>query len=285
MRDGPERSPRLLALVGHVRRARGFRLYLADGRRLVDLWQDGGHASLGHTPPKVLLEFKNAASRGLFAPFPHPADRAFRKAAARLFPTRKAIRVYSCEASADDALAPAFPGLRLRAFADPASGPLPPDARGVLWRPWCPESEKGLGASYPLTLPVLPLPASGRPVLLLLDEAADAALPPSDLVSPVALLAAARAIDDLIAVSAERAALRFRRTDAALASAACAWTRRGVYLVPASPPATEAREALFGRFLSAGFLLPPDPRLPAILPGELSPGEDAALALCLVIVP
>jgi hypothetical protein len=34
---------------------------------------------------------------------------------------------------------------------------------------------------------------------------------------------------------------------------------------------------LFRQFLEAGFLLPPVPSQPVILPGELSPGEDAKL--------
>ncbi|HCM26192.1 MAG TPA: hypothetical protein DIC34_06550 [Treponema sp.] len=280
MRDEKERSSRLLSLLGQVRRARGFRLYLADGRRLVDLWQDGGHAALGHTPPSVLLAFKNAASRGLFSPFPHPADRAFRKALARLFPDCRSVRIYSGEQSADDALAAASFGLNLGDFPDPAMGPVPADSSAILWRPWCPvDSEyEDEGAPVPLTLPVLPLPAAGRPVVLLLSDEADAALPPSDFVSPVILLAAARAVDDLIAAYGEREALRFRRTDEALAAADCSWTRRGVYLSPTAPVSVRAWEEVFGRFLTAGFLLPPDPRLPVILPGELSGGEDAALA-------
>jgi hypothetical protein len=132
---------------------------------------------------------------------------------------------------------------------------------------------------------VLPLPAAGRPVVLLPDEAADAALPSSDYVSPLSLLAAARAVDDLIAATEERALLRFRRTDAVLATLSCPWTRRGNYLYPAALPTAETWETLFTRFLAAGFLLPPEASLPALLPGELSPGEDAALADCLSFVP
>ena len=60
----------LLRLVPAVLRARNFRLYTAGGRRLVDLWLNGGAAVLGHTPPALLRELKNTASRGLYAPFP-----------------------------------------------------------------------------------------------------------------------------------------------------------------------------------------------------------------------
>jgi hypothetical protein len=41
---------------------------------------------------------------------------------------------------------------------------------------------------------------------------------------------------------------------------------------------TEDYAALFRRFLDGGFLLPPGQEEPAILPGELSPGEEAKLA-------
>ncbi|MDR2784383.1 MAG: hypothetical protein LBB83_00550, partial [Treponema sp.] len=69
-----------LRLIPAIRRARGFRLYTADGRRIVDLWQYGGRAVLGHTPPAVLREMKNTAERGLFVPFPGPQERRFLKA-------------------------------------------------------------------------------------------------------------------------------------------------------------------------------------------------------------
>jgi hypothetical protein len=51
-----------------------------------------------------------------------------------------------------------------------------------------------------------------------------------------------------------------------------------VYLCLKPAPEDAAYAALFRRFLSGGFLLPPSSALPAILPGEMSPGEEAALA-------
>ncbi|MDR3145398.1 MAG: hypothetical protein LBU21_03905, partial [Treponema sp.] len=60
----------LLRLLPRIRRARDFRLYTEDGKRLVDLWQDGGRALLGHTPPALFREIKNTAARGLAAPLP-----------------------------------------------------------------------------------------------------------------------------------------------------------------------------------------------------------------------
>ena len=83
----------LLRLVPTVTRARDFRLYTAKGR-LVDLWQNGGSAVLGHTPPSLLRELKNTASRGLYAPFPHFLEGRYIKALTGIFPGR-IFRLYS----------------------------------------------------------------------------------------------------------------------------------------------------------------------------------------------
>ncbi|MDR0642588.1 MAG: hypothetical protein LBG07_09025, partial [Treponema sp.] len=50
-------------------------------------------------------------------------------------------------------------------------------------------------------------------------------------------------------------------------------------LPPSAPPAPW--EELYRRFLDGGFLIPPGPGAPLILPGSLSPGEEAKLAALL----
>jgi hypothetical protein len=98
------------------------------------------------------------------------------------------------------------------------------------------------------------------------------------LVSPAILAAAARAIDDLLAAP-QRGSPRFPKITRALAQSP--WRRRGIYLTPAALPSPAAAAARSRDFLDRGFLLPPDPRLPLILPASLSPGEEAALAALL----
>lgn len=53
-----------------VRRARGYRLYTAGGRRLLDLYLDRGAALLGHRPELLGRELKNVAGRGLIGNLP-----------------------------------------------------------------------------------------------------------------------------------------------------------------------------------------------------------------------
>ncbi|MDR2069844.1 MAG: hypothetical protein LBP81_00290 [Treponema sp.] len=278
----------LLRSLPAVRRARNFRLYTADGRRLTDLWQYGGRAVLGHTPPGILRELKNAASRGLFVPFPGCYEGRFIKSLSRLFPGR-AIRLYAGGASLRRALAlagydaavpfpdPAFPGSR---FASSLSGKPSP----LLWRPFLeagPGGVSGPDEAVRVLVPVLPLPLAGAPLVLVLDKALEAAFPVSgqDSLSPLVLAAAARSVWDLIAALPERDAGAFPRIRKALGRSP--WRRRGVYLTLAAGFQENAYASLFRRFLAKGFLLPPSPCCPLILPGEMSPGEEAALAGCL----
>jgi hypothetical protein len=101
-----------------------------------------------------------------------------------------------------------------------------------------------------------------------------ARFPQSDILSPVLLSVAARGIYDIIA-SAQRAKPALGRTDKALLQTSI-WRRQGIYLTLKENP--EKWETLFYQFLESGFLLPPTPIQPVILPGELSDGEDKKLA-------
>jgi hypothetical protein len=258
----------LLRLVPAVLRARDFRLYTQGGRRLVDLWQNGGAAVLGHTPPALLRELKNTASRGLYAPFPHFLEARLVKALSRLFPGR----IFRLYASPPEALPPLVhngAAMLWRPFLDPAA-PLavPKDAPAVL-------------------IPVLPGIAGwygGLPqslCVLALDPGFEWATP-GDFLSPVLLAVAARGIYDLIAAAPERVKFPWPRIARALQTGP--WRRRGIYLSLRDELAPETWAGLFRRFLEAGFLLPPIPGHPLILPGVLSPGEAAKLASLLGVL-
>jgi hypothetical protein len=305
---------RLLKLLPPIRRARDFRLYTEDGRRLVDLWQYGGAALLGHTPPGLLRAFKNTAGRGLFAPLPGRLEGRLLKALPELFPGRT-FRFYDSEASLFRALAAGIPvsagtsvsAAPLVSIPDPA---LPAWKPGFLslWRPFLdlPEKAPSAGRSapnagkdaipggimaaeagvvlavpaVPLLVPVLPLPWTGAPRILALDRARvrDADFPPPDTISPVYLAAAARALYDLKAAVPFRG-VSYARINRALQKSP--WRRRGIYLTCGEALDDAAYGERFRRFLEGGFLLPPARNLPAILPGMLSPGEEARLAALL----
>jgi hypothetical protein len=267
----------LLRLLPHIRRARDFRLYTGDGGRLVDLWQYGGTAILGHTPPGVLRALKNTAERGLFAPLPSHLEARLTKALSRLFPHR-AFRLYAGEAALRRALTAAgFPVPGISSFPDPAILPAVPALSGgspdpavSFWRPFL----TGDFEAIPLLIPVLPLAWPNTPWVLALDETLAPGFPPSDILSPVTLAAAERALYDLVAAPG-RGSVSYPRINRVLPKSP--WTRRGIYLHHGSIPDDQAYAALFRRFLVGGFLLPPSRRLPLILPGLLSPGEESKL--------
>jgi len=263
----------LLRTVPQVLRARGWWLYTGKGR-LVDLWQYGGRAVLGHTPPNMLRAVKNNAQRGLFAALPHFAEDRLYKALAAMLPGRE-FRLYPPEELAQ----------HLQKI---------PPKKIAVWRPY--QNDPAV-LTAPVLLPVLPCVFPGIPAVLAFNPAAavsataGAALsefPPSRIFSPVSLAAAARSIHDLLA-NPERGNPHFPKLDRALKKSPV-WKRQGIYLTfvsnsgggnSGSETVPESYITLFKNFLERGFLLPPSPEDPAILPGELSPGEEAKLAAAL----
>jgi hypothetical protein len=292
--DAGKSGAALLRTLPPVLRARDFHLYTQrrreEGGRLVDLWQNGGGAVLGHKPRTVLREFKNAADRGLLSPLPHPLEKRFFKALTRLFP-RRVFRVYGPGSSPAGLWKAA--GLPRPVF-DPALPPRPgageEGAAVSLWRPFLDEAdplavpEKG----PPVLIPVLPGPGwvQGRPsgpLVLALDPAFEAEhpFPPSDLIPPAILAALTRGIYDLIAAAPDRGKPLFPNINAAFSRGF--WRRRGIYLSPGEVPEPVLWEGIFRRFLEGGFLIPPGPGEPLILPGLLSAGEETKLAGLLLL--
>jgi hypothetical protein len=274
----------LLRLLTRVLRARDFHLYLENGKRLTDLWLAGGRAILGHKPPRVLGELKNAAERGLFTPLPHPVERRFLKALGELFPGR-VFRLYTDTGALRQALEEADIPL-------PTNGLLPdpafpagntggkPDTGGLssvgvalgkkasLWRPFAGEKEA------PVLVPVLPWPLG--PEALVLEKDMDASFPAGEIIPPVLLAAATRALYDLLAVIKDggRASRVYPKIEKAIKNSP--WSRRLIYLTTEMDK--EKYTALFRRFLEGGFLIPPSPAEPLILPASMSDGEEAKLA-------
>jgi hypothetical protein len=271
----------LLRLLPPVVRARDFRLYTQNGRRLVDLWQHNGAAVLGNTPTGMLRAFKNTAERGLYSPLPHHQERRFHKALSALLPGM-GFRLYRGDAALLRALGiDAFPDPALGSALPPATQPATP----LLWRPF-------LGIVFPSNCPLIPVLPEPWPDALcvlalppVLAESVPAETapvetapepPPPQLIPPTILAAASRGVYDLIAAKTVRGRLDYPRVEQALIGNK--WRRRGIYLSLSSLVDNETYAALFQRFLDHGFLLPPVQTHPLILPGILSPGEEAKLA-------
>ncbi|MCL2373899.1 MAG: hypothetical protein FWC65_01480 [Treponema sp.] len=279
----PDCGKELLRLLPKVLRARDFRLYLEGGKRLVDLWRWGGRAVLGHKPPKVLADLKNAAERGLFTPLPHPLERRVINALGNFFPNR-AVRLYMDERSRERALAAS--GFIAAHAAPPCDPAFPCDGgayigakSGVsLWRPFLAAQENPDREQCDIMLPVLPSPTA--PAALILNKNIEDLFPGGDIIPPVLLAPAARALYNLAAAlkhfPANRNWPEYPKIRKALSSGI--WRRQGIYITAKPDTGTEEYETIFRRFLEGGFLIPPSPCEPIILPLAMSAGEEAKLA-------
>ena len=248
----------LLRLLPRVLRARDFRLYLEGGKRLVDLWLQGGRAVLGHKPPMVLRELKNAAERGLYSTLPHPMEGRFLKALEKIFPG-KAFRLYLDTGSLGRALAAAG-----------FTGDIPH------WRPFV-DAADALGVTEPLIRPVLPWQLG--PEVLVLDKSLEASFPAGDIIPPVLLAPVTRAVHNLVAVMKVPGYDRqcYHKIEKALKNSH--WRRSGIYLTLKTNMESAQYKDLFLRFLDGGFLIPPSIMEPVILPASMSDGEESKLAV------
>jgi hypothetical protein len=240
-----------------VKRARGFRLYTSRGKRLVDLSLGGGTAILGHKASSLVKELKSVMERGLFTPLPSIEERRFIAALSRLFPAHTFF-IYNSSAPLSRRCGASLPR----------------------WRPFVSATDPFSTFNLAAFIPILPFPLSPTVISCREASALEPPPPPSELISPILLAGAARGIYDLLAAAPMRAKPALPRIDALFSGGSCGvWRRRGLYLRFMAPSASYA--PLFRLFLEAGFLLPPSPFLPLILPNGLSDGEEAALASAL----
>ena len=274
----------LLRQIPKVLRARDFHLYIEGGKRLVDLWLQGGRAILGHKPPRFLAELKNAAERGLFSTLPHPMERRLIKALGEFFPGR-AFRLYNDEGALYGALGEAG---RAGPFTDPAfprAGLQQSEKTGALfWRPFMEDPPEAA-----ILIPVLPWPLG--PSVLVLEKEMEASFPAGELVPPVLLAPAARALYDLTRAlkdpGSKRSVKSFPKIEKALGQppGGSIWRTRGIYLTVEPEMDGEKYGIMFMHFLDGGFLIPPSQGEPLILPAAMSSGEESKLAELLRLKP
>lgn len=254
-----ELSPQSLLPV--IRRARGYRLYGQDGRRYLDLWQGGGRALLGHRPARVTTVLKNVISTGLVTDLPSVYTGRLERALGQHLPRHRHFRLAgSLEAALG--LASQYLGRTVTAaeLRDPLSEPPIGNGEMAFWRPFL---ETPAGAV--VLLPVLPFSVAGAPVPVGFAEPPPPGFPLSEVLSPMVLAGALRALHDL----KRRAAPEWLRPD--LLEGARGWRQRGPY-VKAEFPELRYR-AVFAAFLAEGVLLNPRCGEPSILPSEASSGE------------
>jgi hypothetical protein len=278
------------AALPRVRRARGFRLYDTQGKRILDLYREG--ALLGHRGASALTSMKACLSQGLATALPSAWEDRLCAALARLFPGWPTVRIFSSRERAlaafslppdpwDPAMEEGAPARVPEAASQnprhtgvpvrPEGRAAAPNPRGTaaLWRPFLP-----VPAGFRILLPVLPLTMCGAPAPALAAADPSHSFPESDHL-PGFLLAGA--LHALAALTGTPPSPRLGNPVLEKAvDGARGWARTGPYVRAVFPAAQYPR--VHAEFLRAGVLLCPTWPGPSILPGECSPGENRLLA-------
>jgi len=295
----------ILSRYGTVRRANGYHLYTAKGKRLLDLYREAGAAILGWKSGKAKLVFKSLLDRGLTGSFPTEKDGELVRAVQEILPQYPHVRWYASRERAARACA-AFldlwseiplmesPLLHPEAAEDIGPGGDSPlsaarQLHGIeIWRPWLDDAFyamsdrvdsaflRGVNESLDTMVLASPLPFAGGVTVAVFaprsDEAA-ARISPSDPVSPALLGALARSFHDLSSEIFARTEQDWMVFDRYVNPW---WDRRGPYLIPKMRPSRY--EEFFNFCLENGILISPDYHVPSIVPFVADPGEFKALA-------
>lgn len=284
----------LLNRLPTIKRARGYRLYGEDNKRYIDFYQEGGKALLGHRPPGWTRVLKSTGSRGLFASYPTLFSRRARKAALSLFPWAADALFFPGLWEALSFLLSfrkecPVPGMFSLRCVDPlrdSEEELKREDTVPLWRPFGmdKDTEKELvgGEWGRWCIPVLPVPGGMGPVLLLdihgsgtggaaiREEAFETEETPA--LPPISALQEDLAVK---AISGLKAYLHSTDKEMWSAFDLPSVVRLGPYLLfrREEGESGDAYHRLFVQMREKGVLLPPDPRLPAIIPAEFTDGE------------
>jgi hypothetical protein len=260
-----------------IRRTRLWRLYAetqAAGKpgRFLDLWMEDGRSLLGAKGTGIGTAAKAAVDTGRTRPFPSVREARLTKAVLAAYPGYAAARFYASEERAMAAFralprfgSPTAPGgFALRVLA--------PFAEFLRERPLL-----GAGtAASGIAAPRLPCPALLAPSVLLFEDAAEAEAAEGELMPPLLLECAHRALLEMERYRLTYNESLWKRVDRRLGRS---FERGGPYLYPRCSEADYG--AFFAAALSAGVLLSPRYEVPSIVPGDFDDGELAALASAL----
>lgn len=270
-----------------LKSARDYRLYGVDGRRYIDLYQNGGYAMTGHRPAEVLQALKSSAARGLWAEYPSGWQYRVEQMLKQLLPFVERVFLFPNEEAALKEISACYRApVKIREtpagfWADDevneeneknamTEGAIPI----TRWRPFGlgPAEEEALAAGEmgELFIPLVPFPGRFLPVPVCRVKGPglkECGFSPSieQEISPVLCSLMVKSIAQTRKLIAECEPDRWREFDVPGVK------RSGPYL---RFEGEEKRYAeLYRQMLEEGVLLPPDRNIPAIIPPVYTPGE------------
>lgn len=255
-------------LLPPISRARAYRLYDYRGNRIIDMYQNNGHALLGHRSDKLTTVMKNVISRGLIFDMPSIYSKRLEKLVSGLFQDFNSIRIYSSINYALEA-ASAYLGesIDIDRIYDPAvqqQTEITDIPSLTYWRPFlAPACEKQIFKAR-LLIPVLPFSIGGGPQILCFREKIEEAFMPSSVIAPFLLAGIIRSIADI---------KKYRKPEWNLEQYIdkSQWNINTIYI--SAKFNKNQYNRVFQHFLSHNVLLSPVYPGPSILPAELSLNE------------
>jgi hypothetical protein len=256
-----------MELINHlppIKRARGYRLYDYNQRVYLDLYQNGGRAILGHRAFRLTTVIKDVISKGTIFDLPSIYTKRLEQALCRRFPEFPYVYLAG---SPEGALRIAALYLGREISSSDIRDPFSRTKKtgSILRRyPFVKDAQAEEGVS--VLMPVIPFAMGGSPAALCFRHAPPEGFPLSEVISPVILAGALRALDDL--KNFYRQADWFKEE---LLKGKRGWLQRGIYITATFKE--ELYAGVFKSFLEGGVLLNPGYPGPSILPAEASPGE------------
>lgn len=253
----------LLNYLPPIKRARGYRLYDYNQRVYLDLYQNGGRAVLGHRAFRLTTVIKDVISKGTIFNMPSIYTKRLEQALCRRFPEFPYVRLAG---SSERALSMASLYLNREISSSDICDPLSGTKKtGSILRSYPFFKDVLAEEQASVLMPVIPFAMGGSPAALCFRHAPPEGFLLSDLISPVLLAGALRALNDL---------KNYRKADwfkEELLKGKGGWLQRGIYITAIFEEQLYAE--VFKSFLKERVLLNPCYPGPCILPSEASPGE------------
>lgn len=247
----------LYELIPSIKRARDYRLYDYKGNRYLDLYQNNGHALLGHRPVGLTKIIKNTISKGLIYDLPSIYQKRLKKELAKEFNQYKSFYIFN---SMEYALKIIYETFNIK--PDRISEPLMDKVSQIAYyRPFLPdEVKKELFSNAGILIPILPFSLGGSPVIVCTKNKAEnlVEIP----VSPFILAGTLKSIYNLKKTVLHQYEININSKY---------WIKKGIYLIPKLKP--DKYKKIFNVFLHNNILISPDHKMPSILPGIASSGE------------
>ena len=246
-------------LIPEIKRSRGYFIYGTNGNRYLDFYQDNGRAILGHRMEGITRIIKSTVARGLTASYPSIYTNRVKRELSRLFPHVGEFRIYrNIERAMASISETEGENISIDNFVDFPSC----TAEFGIWRPFLDSSLKWEDFKY--LIPILPFPGDFGPVVLALNKSNNQ-LAPSDDLSPMICDMLIKSISTVIKYSKNYNPADMSDFESPL------WDRTGPYL----RFKMEGNEysVLFNNALKSSVLLPPEPGIPGIIPGDFEKGQ------------